>query len=93
LFNLQRRAMIQNLSNLTKKVALEVPYNARWCVKINNWNYMDLQCYGIFLQIWKEEWRKHSIQYLTKLAYTCIINHKMLWTEIGEIRDIITVIW
>jgi hypothetical protein len=29
LFNLQRRAMIQNLSNLTKKVALEVPYNAR----------------------------------------------------------------
>jgi len=53
--------MIQNLSNLTKKVALEVHYNARWCVKKN---IMDLQCNGIFLQIWKEEWRKHSIQYL-----------------------------
>jgi hypothetical protein len=35
-FNLQRRAMVQNVSNLTKKVALEVPYNA-WCsVKRNN---------------------------------------------------------
>jgi len=35
-FNLQRRAMIQNVSNLTKKVALEVPYNAWCCVKRNN---------------------------------------------------------
>ena len=32
-----------------KKVAFEVPYNARCYVNRNNWNYMDLQCYGIFL--------------------------------------------
>ena len=71
-FNLQRRVIIQYLAYFAKKNAFEVPYNARCCVERNNWNYIDLQCYEIFLQIWKEDWRKHRIQYLTKLAYILV---------------------
>jgi hypothetical protein len=43
------------------------------CVKRNNWNYMNLQCYGIFFQIWKADWRKHRIQYLKKKLYSCLV--------------------